>query len=366
MANSNRHIELYKRYRPRKWSGIIGQDKVVSALKGAVAAGKVPTAYAFLGDRGCGKTSAAFVLAKAVNCLNPSNGEPCNKCEICKNIDNGTQIGVNYISMANKGSVDDIREITQQARLATGINRQVWILDEVHTISKVAFDALLIPLEDEKMPSLFILCSTEVNKIPQTILSRVQQRKFSLVSEDVMRKYISRVVEHEKLTEEVTDEDIAAVVRQGRGSVRDTLTSLESFVEGGDLGGFANYGGRLLEAFSSGNLAETLSVIAEATGEGSVDGRELAEQLFGDLRDLLLASTGADESLYPGMPIEDPTGAAKSMLGVRGIAIAIDEVGDSLTRMSVGADHRVHLEIAIVRALQKLKQLKAQLAKRAA
>ena len=357
---NDRHLELYKRYRPRVWKGIIGQDKVVSSLKGAVLANKVPTAYAFIGDRGCGKTSAALLLAKAINCLNPNEGNPCNNCDVCFNIDKGVQIGVNYISMANKGSVDDIRDLVRQARLATPINRQVWILDEIHNLSKAAFDALLIPLEDPNMPSLFILCSTEVNKIPQTILSRVQARKFGLVPEDVMTKYIKLVIKKEEL--ELTDDELAGVVRMGRGSVRDTLTALESVVETGETGGFSNYGGRLLEAFTEQVLADALSVVAEATGDGGVNGRELAEQLFEDLRDLLLAASGADASLYPGMPLSDPKKSASAMLGIRGISLALDEVGDSLTRMSIGADSRVHLEVAIVRTLQKLKQLQARMA----
>lgn len=354
-----RHIELYKRYRPRAWKNLIGQDRVVRSLKGAVAAGKVPTAYAFLGERGCGKTSAAFILAKAVNCPNVVDGDPCNECDICTNIDAGVQIGVNYISMANKGSAEDVREIVQQARLATPLNRQVWILDEVHNLSKQAFDALLIPLEDPKMPSLFILCSTEANKIPETIETRVQSRKFSLVPDELMTRYIKKLVEKEGL--DIDDEGIASAVRRGRGSVRGALSAVERVGETDES--FSNYGGRLLEAFTSQNLANTLSIVAEASVEDDVKGRELAEQLFGDLRDLLLFASGADASLFPNMPLESPKTAAESMLGIRGIAISIDEVGDALTRMTMGADTRVHLEVALVKSLQKLKLLKARMEK---
>lgn len=349
--------ELYKTYRPKEWSRLIGQGKVVKSLQGAVAAKKLPTAYLFSGERGCGKTSAAFILAKAVNCLNEAEGNPCNDCETCSNIDAGAQIGVNYISMANKGSADDVREIVQQARLASSINRQVWILDEVHNLSKQAFDALLIPLEDPKMPALFILCTTEIHKVPQTIMSRVQARKFSLVGEDLMRKYLNAVIKKERI--ELSDEEVSTVIRMGRGSVRDTLSALERIAETGES--FANYGGRLLEALCSQELGGVLGVIAEASAEDDVKGRELAEQLFEDLRDLLLASSGADKSLYPSFPLEDPKQAAANLLGIRGIAIVLDEVGDALTRMTQGSDSRVHLEIAVVKSLQKLKQLKARM-----
>lgn len=356
MANVQ-SLELYKRYRPREWGRLIGQGRVVKSLQGAVAADKVPTAYLFSGERGCGKTSAAFILAKAINCLNPENGNPCNNCEICENIDAGAQIGINYISMANKGSADDVREIVQQARLASPINRQVWILDEVHNLSKAAFDALLIPLEDPNMPSLFILCTTEIHRVPQTILSRVQARKFSLVGEDIMRKYLHAIIKKEEL--EFSEDEISTVIRMGRGSVRDTLSALDRVSDTGES--FANYGGRLLDALCAQELSEILSVIAVASAEDEVKGRELAEQLFEDLRDLMLAASGVDKKLYPGLPLEDPAKAAKDLLGIRGISIVLDEIGDALTRMTLGADTRVHLEIAIVKSLQKLKQLKARM-----
>lgn len=174
-----------------------------------------------------------------------------------------------------------------------------------------------------------------------------------------MKKYVSAVIKKEKM--DIDDEGISAVVRMGRGSVRDTLTALERFSETGE--NFANYGGRLLESFTAQNLEGSLSVIAEASVENEIKGRELAEQLFEDLRDLLLAFSGADASLYPGLPLENPKEVGKGMLGVRGISIAIEEIGDSLTRMTLGSDSRIHLEVAIVRTLQKLKQLSARLAK---
>lgn len=352
--------EIYKKYRPRDWSKIIGQGRVVKSLQGAVVANKVPTAYLFSGERGCGKTSAALVLAKAINCLNPKDdGNPCNTCDVCANIDNGAQIGIHYISMANNGSVDAIRELVQQARLASSINRQVFILDEVHNLHKAAFDALLIPLEDPKMPALFILCTTEIHKVPQTILSRVQSRKFSLVAEETMRRYVEAIAAREKI--ELDDDSLTSIVRMGRGSVRDTLTALERIAETGES--FTNYGGRLLEAMFTQELGAALAVIAEASSEDDVKGRELAEQLFEDLRDLLLASAGADKKLYPGLPIEDPKAASAALLGNRGISIVLDEVGDALTRMTLGTDSRIQLEIAIVKSLQKLKMLKARMNK---
>lgn len=344
--------ELYKKYRPRTWERMIGQEKVVSSLKTAVAKGKLPTAYLFSGDRGCGKTSAALLLAKAINCPNAIDGEPCNQCDVCKNIDRGVQVGVNYISMANKGSVDDVRDIVQQARLSAPINRQVWILDEVHNLSRQAFDALLIPLEDERMPALFILCTTEIQKIPRTILSRVQPRRFKLVPEDTMRKYLHAVVKKEKL--ELTEDELTTVIHLGGGSVRDTLTALDRVSETEEV--YENFGGQLLEAICDLNLSKALEAVAMGSYSEAGAGRELGDQLFGDLRDLLLAGNGASSDLYTMLPISNPTEAFKKLGGTAGVSMLMEEVGDSLNRMTLGADTRIHLEIAVTRGIKKLER----------
>lgn len=348
-------VELYKKYKPRDWDSLIGQTRTVKSLRSAVVSEKIPTAFLFSGERGCGKTSAAFILAKAISCLNPpGDGNPCNDCDVCHNIDKGSQIGVNYISMANKGSAEDVREIVQQARLSSPLKKQVWILDEVHNLSKQAFDALLIPIEEEKMPSLFIFCTTEIQKVPDTILSRVQSRRFSLIPEDVMKEHVREIAKKEQL--EISDEEVDVVVRKGRGSVRDTLTALDRVSETGES--FTNYGGRLLDALIALRIDGALSVIAEASQEDDVKGKELAEQLFGDLRDLLLAAAGADKSLYATLPVADTEKATASLLGGAGIALALDEMGSAINQMTIGADSRIYLEVAIVKIIRKIKALK--------
>lgn len=348
------HVELYKKYRPVTWAGLIGQEKVAKSLRNAARNNKLPTAFGFFGDRGCGKTSSAFLLAKAINCLElTEQGNPCNACEVCVNIDKGRQLGVNYISMANKGGVEDVRNIVQQARLNQPLKKQVWILDEVHNLSKAAFDALLIPIEEKSMPSLFIFCSTEVDKIPQTILSRIQQRRFTLVDSDKMQKFIKKIAEREGL--DLTDENIDEAVRLGRGSVRDTLTTLEQIVETGETS--PSFGRALLESVVTAEIPKILTVIAEANTSG-VNSRDLGEQLFEDLRDLLLMSSGADSSVVGIIPLKDPETAVKRLLGAAGIIAIMDEIGEGLTRMTFGSDARIHLEISIVKALTKINKIK--------
>lgn len=353
---AEKYLELYKRHRPNKWGQLVGQLDVAKTLKSAVVHDKLPTAYGFFGERGCGKTSAALILAKAINCLNPEDGNPCNKCDICISIDRGNQIGVNYISMANKGSVDDVREIVRDARLSSTINRQVFILDEVHTLSKQAFDALLIPLEDNKMPALFILCSTEIQKIPQTVISRIQSRNFNLVDSATMTKYLEHLVKKDGL--DIDKAGIDAAVRIGRGSVRDSLSALESVA---DLGAPSqSYGSELLVALGKQNLSEVLQVVAKSDSE-KIKPRDFTEQLFEDLRDLFVIASGGTVEITPALSDEEEKAVIKGMLGYRGLNIALDEIGDALTRMSLGADGRVHLEIALVKTLQKMKQLRAKM-----
>lgn len=354
------YVELYKKYRPKTWRGLIGQTAVAENLRNSVIKNEIPTAFGFFGPRGTGKTSSAFLLAKALNCLEPNEGNPCNKCSVCKNIDNNNQLGVSYVSMANSGSVDDVRQIVQQARVAQPVKKQVWILDEVHNLSKQAFDALLIPIEDKGMPSLFIFCSTEVDKIPVTILSRIQQRKLSLVSSDDMTKFLNAVKKREEL--DLDDDQIQAAIRAGRGSVRDTLSALESIIQEGDSAPSSSR--ELLEALTTKSLEKILEVSARANSNGE-NHRDLAEQLFSDLRDLLLVSANVDSSLIGVLPIDDPVSAVKSLYGRAGITVVMTEIGNALKDISFGADRRLHFEVAMINSIEKLKKVRKAIEARA-
>lgn len=347
------YVELYKKYRPKKWAQLIGQEKVARSLQGAVAANKLPTGFLFAGPRGCGKTSAAFLLAKALNCLNVDDkSNPCNECEVCLAIDDNSQIGVNYLSAANNGSVDDIRRIVQQARLNQPVKRQVWIIDEIHSISKSAFDSLLIPLEEKGMPALFIFCTTEIDRIPQTILSRISQRRFTLVDSDNLYKFLKSINDTEKL--ELSEDALNDAVRQGRGSVRDAMTALETIATTGTFS--LSYNGQLLESISNHDVVEALKIMSQAEGDGQ-ESRYIIEQLFEDLRNLLLYASNVDSSLVGTIPVSNQKEVAKGFIGRNGIMMVMNEVGEAINKTTFGSDARIHTEIALLKSIGNLKKL---------
>ena len=356
---ADEHIEIYKRYRPTSWEGLVGQQAVAKSLQSAITANRIPTAYLFSGPRGCGKTSSALLLAKAINCLNPTkNGNPCNVCDVCLNIDTGTQLGVTYLSAAAiaGGGVDRVREIVRQAYTNQPVKRQVLLLDEIHNLSKQAFDALLIPLEDPKMPALFILCTTEINKVPKTIMSRVQSRKFNLIESGIMFDYVKEISLKENM--KLSEGALMDAVRMGGGSARDTLSALEEIAETG--GATKSHASIILEALAKRELSSALAAVAQANSAGE-NSRDIAEELFQDLRDLYLTAAKVDSNLI-GILQVDPAPTVKGLFGGRGIKIGLDELGNSITQMSLGGEPRIHLDIFVVNYVSKLKAAEAKMA----
>lgn len=350
--SENAHVELYKKYRPRTWSDVIGQEKQVRSIQGAVVKNRLPSAYLFSGPRGCGKTSVALILAKALNCPNVDKmGNPCNHCNSCNSIDNNRSLSVTYISSAQINGVESVRELVKQARLAVPGKKQVIILDEFHNLKGTkGFESLLIPLEEADLPALFIFCTTEVDKIPETILSRVQSRRFTLVPNDRLFEHVSKIAENEHLN--LTDTQILDAVRAGRGSVRDTLTKLEEYASIGESNGDAGFGTIILEGVGERDLNKAWMAVRDADGEG-IEPRALMEQLFSDLRDLVLICETRDNSaLIDAYPLDDPITYAKRLYGARGIVKALDVVGEGLTNTAFGADSRIQLEVAILRMIK--------------
>lgn len=217
---------LYRKYRSQTFNEMVGQSVISTTLKQAVESGKISHAYLFSGPRGTGKTSAAKIFAKAMNCPNQVNGEPCNQCDICRDITNGSLEDVIEIDAASNNGVDEIRDIRDKSTYAPSrATYKVYIIDEVHMLSTGAFNALLKTLEEPTENVVFILATTELHKIPATILSRVQRFEFKAIKQRAIREHLASILDKEGLTYEV--DALNLIARRAEGGMRDALSILD-------------------------------------------------------------------------------------------------------------------------------------------
>lgn len=348
------YLQLYKKHRPQTWDDVVGQDTLVASLRRSVVEGTVPSPLGLFGPHGTGKTTIALLLAKAINCENTDDtGNPCNQCDTCVAIDNREQPGVELMSMANDGGVDNIREVVNRASLKQPVKRNVIILDEAHNLSKPAQESLLVPLGEKGLDALFILCSTEIQKMTKTILSRTQQRKLNRVSASQMTQLLRHIVEVENL--DVDDDAIESAVRQGGGSVRDSITQLESIISTGVTE--TGYGTQLLTAIGSHDIATALTVIAQASHE-NIECHDLMEQLFEDMRNILLTAYNVDASLIGAVPLSDIRVFTKGAGSPQNIVTCLKIVENALSKSAMGQSSRIQLEMAVVQIITMLSAAK--------
>ena len=222
---------LYRRFRPGRFEELRGQDHVVRALQSAVRDGRVSHAYLFSGPRGTGKTSSARILAKALNCLDSVDGEPCGVCTSCLEIERGTSLDVHELDAASNNGVDAMRDLVSHAALGTPGRWKVYIVDEVHMLSNAAANALLKTLEEPPSHVVFVLATTEQQKVPATIRSRTQHLEFRLISADTLQDLLETI--RGKVGLDVDDSSLQAAVRRGHGSARDALSALDLAVASG-------------------------------------------------------------------------------------------------------------------------------------
>lgn len=249
--NAMAYTALYRKYRPRTFDEVVGQEHITTTLKHQVATGNVGHAYLFTGSRGTGKTSTAKIFAKAVNCLNPKDGSCCGECEVCRALDDVSNVDVLEIDAASNNRVDEIRDIREKVKFLPSVGKyKVYIVDEVHMLTDQAFNALLKTLEEPPSHVIFILATTEVHKLPATILSRCMRFDFRLVPLGTLIELVRNIFDKEGI--KYTEEALKLIASSGEGSCRDTLSLADC-----------------VSAFSKGDVTtqSALSVLGMSDGE---------------------------------------------------------------------------------------------------
>jgi len=338
---------LYRRYRSKRFGEQRGQDHVVRALRTAVAEGRVGHAYLFSGPRGTGKTSTARILAKALNCEHVQpDGEPDGTCANCVAVDDGRIVDwLLELDAASNNGVANIRDLIERIPLGTTGNRKVVILDEVHMLSGGAANALLKTLEEPPAHVVFILCTTEPQKVPSTIRGRTQHFEFHLLPADELGDHVRFIIKDAGL--DLGEDAVEHAVRQGGGSARDTLSALDQVSAMGGVVQDIQPIEAILEALAQRNAGAALVAVAEATAAGR-DPRALGEVLIGRLRDAFLAVMGAPDRHLPDSDLERAATLGVE-LGAAGLTRALEGLGEALVELAKKPDPRIVVEVALVR-----------------
>jgi DNA polymerase-3 subunit gamma/tau len=340
MANQS----LYRRYRPRRFSEIRGQDHVVKALRTSVAEGREGQAYLFSGPRGTGKTTTARILAKVLNCENPVDGEPCCVCASCVAVERGTSYDVHELDAASNNGVDAMRDLIDKTLLGTPGRNKVYILDEVHMLSKAAEAALLKTLEEPPSHVVFVLATTDPQKVSDTIISRTQHLQFHLLNNQTLSDHVRWVIADAGLT--LSDAAVDQVVRNGAGSARDALSALELMASTGDDGIESIPFDEFVEAMIERDPGRALTMVAFAISIGR-DPRSLTEELVAHLRNGFL-SLMAPELVQVSSHDLDALAEQAGRLGAAGLVRGIEVLGAVLADMRHAPDPRVLLDVAAV------------------
>ncbi|MGA0203959.1 MAG: DNA polymerase III subunit gamma/tau [Ilumatobacteraceae bacterium] len=349
MAASSEYQALYRRYRPQRFDELRGQDHVARALKNAVANERIGHAYLFSGPRGTGKTTTARILAKVLNCEATVDGEPCCTCSSCVAVQSGSSFDVIELDAASNRSIEDIREIIATAALGSPGRHKVYILDEVHQLTAPAAAALLKTLEEPPSHVVFVLATTDPEKVPETIRSRTQHLQFHLLPVDDLEKHVKWVASDAGI--ELDERGLESVLRQGGGSARDTLSALELLAATGGALDESTPVDEFVEALIDHDAGRLLAAVAETVYHGR-DPRSIVDDLVRHLRDCFLTQM-APELVQVQQHRAEVLADQSRRLGTARIVKIIETLGTALLEMRGAPDQRVILEVALVRLVHR-------------
>ena len=336
---------LYRRYRSQKFAEILGQPHVTTALQAAIAEQRHGHAYLFSGPRGTGKTSTARVLAKALNCENLTDGEPCGTCESCVAIESGKSFDLHELDAASHNKVDDIRDLISKVQLGSPGRTKVYILDEVHMLSSGAENALLKTLEEPPDHVVFVLATTEPQKVVPTIRSRTQHFEFHLLPADVLADHVRSVVADAGL--DVGEEAVDYVLRQGGGSARDTLSALDLVAAAGGIPEGSDVAESLVRAIGQRDAAAAIAAIQDGLELGR-EPRTVGEDTLDLLRNAFLASMGASLD-HLNDTARQTSDEVAGLLGPATLTRSLEAIGQAMVEMRQAPDPRVPLEVTVLR-----------------
>ena len=356
------YTALYRKFRPQTFGEMVGQEHITRTLRNQIIANRVGHAYLFNGGRGTGKTTSAKVLARAINCLNPQDGEPCNECEICKSALNGSLTDIVEMDAASNNSVEDIRSIREEVNfLPTKAKYRVYIIDEVHMLSQGAFNALLKTLEEPPEHVKFILATTEPQKLPATILSRCQRFDFKRISDEDIIKRLQIVCEQSNI--EITKQALNIIATLSEGAMRDALSILERCMQDGEnsidedkikeIVGIPKisyiYG--ITEAIIEYNIDKAMESITMVLDEGK-DLNNLLWEIIKYIKDILMVKTRQKLTIYNEVDFENLKKLAESISKERAIRL-INELSKLENDMKSSTQRLIIFQAGIIRLCDK-------------
>lgn len=346
---------LYRVYRPQTFAALIGQDAISQTLLNALCHHRLAHAYLFCGPRGTGKTSTSKILAKAVNCLDPQDGEPCNECENCRAINEDRFLDVIEIDAASNRGIDEIRNIREQVRFTPSMGkRKVYIIDEVHMLTTEAFNALLKTLEEPPEHVLFILATTDPQKVPKTVLSRTQRFDFHRIPTAVLAAHLRDICDQEGI--DATDDALTMIAKNAAGGMRDAISLLDQTIAfAGDsidkqavtqmIGGLDDEAlAALIDALMQGDTTALFHTLEELLAQGS-DARALIQSILVYLRDLLLTRVGSSAESTAS---NDTLRRQASALSLRQLEQLLAKAAEAERDMRIAPDGELVLELTLV------------------